>query len=68
MQRGKGTTLTPLGKKLLWAERRSGASVFPQPANIASVLSLEINRALKKAGLEFASTRALGTPSKSYRH
>jgi len=49
MRRGKGTTLTPLGAKLLWAEQCIGASVFPQLANIASELNLEISRALKES-------------------
>ncbi len=49
MQRGKGATLTQLGQKLLWAEQRSGASLFPQLENIASELNLEISRALKES-------------------
>jgi molybdate transport repressor ModE-like protein len=49
MERGKGATLTALGAKLLWAEQRSGASLFPQLENIASELNLEITRASKAA-------------------
>lgn len=49
MARGKGAQLTPLGEKLLWAEQRSGASLFPQLENIASELNLEISRALKES-------------------
>jgi putative molybdopterin biosynthesis protein len=49
MERGKGAQLTPLGEKLLWAEQRSGASLFPQLENIASELNLEISRALKES-------------------
>jgi len=49
MARGKGAQLTLLGEKLLWAEQRSGASLFPQLENIASELNLEINRAQKEA-------------------
>jgi molybdate transport repressor ModE-like protein len=48
MERGKGATLTPLGAKLLWAEQRSGASLFPQLENIASELNLEISRATRE--------------------
>jgi len=47
MERGKGTQLTTLGEKLLWAERRSDASLFPQLDNVASELNLEIARARK---------------------
>jgi molybdate transport repressor ModE-like protein len=49
MARGKGAELTQLGEKLLWAEQRSGASLFPQLENIASELNLEISRALKES-------------------
>jgi molybdate transport repressor ModE-like protein len=49
MARGKGAELTGLGEKLLWAEQRSGASLYPQLENIASELNLEINRALKES-------------------
>ena len=47
MERGKGAKLTPLGAKLLWAEQRSDANLFPQLENIASELNLEIGHALK---------------------
>ena len=49
MARGKGATLSPLGEKLLWAEQRSDASLFPLLENIASELNLEVNRHLKPA-------------------
>lgn len=45
MERGKGAQLTLLGEKLLWAEQRSDASLFPQLDNVASELNLEIRRA-----------------------
>jgi hypothetical protein len=47
MQRGKGAQLTPLGHTLLWAEKRTEASLFPQLENIASELNIEIGRALR---------------------
>jgi len=47
MERGKGAQLSPLGEKLLWAEQRCDASLFPRLANIASDLNIEINRYLK---------------------
>ncbi len=49
MVRGKGAQLTALGQKLLWAEQRSEANMYPQLENIASELNLEIGRALKEA-------------------
>ncbi|MEO6928935.1 MAG: substrate-binding domain-containing protein [Casimicrobiaceae bacterium] len=45
MQRGRGATLTALGEKLLWAEQRTEASLFPQLENIAS----ELNAAVRKS-------------------
>lgn len=49
MERGKGAQLTVLGSKLLWAEQRSDASLFPQLENIASELNLEIAKVVKEA-------------------
>jgi len=49
MERGRGARLTGLGEKLLWAEQRSEASLFPQLETIASELNLEIRRALQEA-------------------
>lgn len=48
MERGKGAQLTTLGEKLLWAEQRSDASLFPQLDNVASELNLEIGKARKQ--------------------
>jgi len=45
MERGRGARLTLLGEKLLWAEQRIDASLFPQLDNVASELNLEILRA-----------------------
>ena len=49
MERGRGATLSSLGAKLLWAEQRSDANLFPQLENIASELNLEIGRALRRS-------------------
>lgn len=49
MERGKGTLLTPLGEKLLWAEQRSDARLFPQLENIASELNLAISNSLAQS-------------------
>jgi molybdate transport repressor ModE-like protein len=51
MERGKGAQLTTLGEKLLWAEQRSDASLFPQLENVASELNLEIVRARAESHL-----------------
>ena len=47
--RGKGASLTELGKKLLWAEQRVSARVGLQLDSLASEINLEINRALTSA-------------------
>jgi putative molybdopterin biosynthesis protein len=45
MERGRSARLTTLGDKLLWAEQRSDAGLFPQLDNVASELNLEISKA-----------------------
>src|ERR1700681_2259315 len=49
MQRGKGAQLTALGEKLLWAEQRSEAGLFPQLENIATELNVAIRKARQRA-------------------
>src|SRR5690554_3508408 len=49
MRRGKGARLTPLGEKLLWAERRVMARLGPQLESLASELNLEIQQLLEGA-------------------
>src|SRR5450631_4064645 len=49
MQRGKGAQLTALGEKLLWAEQRTEASLFPQLENIATELNVAIRKARQRA-------------------
>lgn len=51
LQRGRGAGLTALGEKLLWAEARTEAGLFPQLENIAS----ELNSAIRKARQHNAS-------------
>ena len=48
LARGKGARLTTLGEKLLSAEQRSDAGLFPQLDNVASELNLEISKARKR--------------------
>lgn len=49
LRRGKGARLTPLGEKLLWAERRVMARLGPQLESLASELNLEIQQLLEGA-------------------
>ncbi len=49
MTRGRGTTLTLLGSKLLWAEKRIAARVQPALDSLASEIESEIQRALTNA-------------------
>ena len=43
-QQGKGTRLTPLGEKLVWAGQRLQARLGPQLQNLAQELETEINQ------------------------
>src|SRR5580698_3468834 len=45
-QQGRGTTLTPLGDKLVWAGQRLRARLKPQLQNLAQELEIEINEVL----------------------
>lgn len=44
--RGRGSTLTPLGEKLVWAERRIQARLAPQLDSLASEIQNEVERVL----------------------
>lgn len=46
MNRGRGSTLTAMGKKLLWADRRIAARLAPILDSLASELEVEIDHAL----------------------
>jgi len=46
MQRGRGTCLTPLGERILWAGRRVQSRLAPELDGLASSFSREGNRAL----------------------
>jgi molybdate transport repressor ModE-like protein len=48
MSRGRGAVLTPLGEKLLWADRRVRARLAPLLDSIASELEAEIERAVSE--------------------
>jgi molybdate transport repressor ModE-like protein len=49
LERGRGTTLTALGEKLLWAEQRINARLAPQLESLASELNLEISKLITSA-------------------
>jgi molybdate transport repressor ModE-like protein len=49
MTRGRGTTLTVLGSKLLWVEKRIAARLAPILDSLASEIEAEIERALTDA-------------------
>lgn len=46
MERGKGSSLSPLAEKLVWAHRRIAARLSPMLASLASELQAEIDRVL----------------------
>lgn len=46
MERGKGSALTPLGEKLVWAGHRIAARLTPTLETLASELEVEIGRVL----------------------
>ncbi|MEO7853932.1 MAG: substrate-binding domain-containing protein [Rubrivivax sp.] len=46
MKRGKGSTLSPLAEKLVWADRRIAARLSPMLDSLASELQVEIDRLL----------------------
>ncbi|MFT3957447.1 MAG: substrate-binding domain-containing protein [Piscinibacter sp.] len=46
MSRGKGSQLTPLGERLVWAQRRIQARLSPVLDSLASELGAEIEKAL----------------------
>ena len=48
-RRGKGAVLSPLGEKLVWADRRISARLTPVFDSLASELEAEIERALSHA-------------------
>jgi putative molybdopterin biosynthesis protein len=65
MERGRGTRLTPLGEKLLWAQRRVEARLAPQLEGLASEIERELAQALDAGELRIALSAshdlALGT-------
>ncbi|MDM0109805.1 substrate-binding domain-containing protein [Variovorax sp. J22R24] len=46
MERGKGSALSPLAEKLVWADRRISARLSPMLDSLASELQAEIDRVL----------------------
>lgn len=54
MTRGKGTRLTPLGEKLIWAERLTRARLEPALQNLASEISHELGRLMDAPGSQLS--------------
>lgn len=48
MERGKGSQLTALGEKLVWADRRLAASLKPVLDSLASEIAAELGRAQQR--------------------
>jgi putative molybdopterin biosynthesis protein len=65
MERGRGTRLTPLGEKLLWAQQRVAARLAPQFESLSSEIERELAQALDAGELRIALSAshdlALGT-------
>lgn len=49
LERGRGARLSALGEKLLWAEQRTEAGLFPQLENVANELNVAIRKARERA-------------------
>lgn len=49
LERGRGARLSPLGEKLLWAEQRTEAGLFPQLENVANEVNLAIRAARERS-------------------
>jgi molybdate transport repressor ModE-like protein len=48
-ERGRGSTLTPLGERLLWAGRRAQARLAPELENLAAEFARSLNDSVKDA-------------------
>lgn len=48
-ERGRGSTLTPLGERLLWAGRRAQARLAPELGNLAAEFERSLNESLSDA-------------------
>ena len=55
--RGRGSTLTPLAEKLIWADKRISARLSPMLSSLASELEHELERALPVRPSAAASLR-----------
>jgi molybdate transport repressor ModE-like protein len=55
--RGRGSTLTPLAEKLIWADRRIAARLSPMLSSLASELEHELERALPQVPSATAPVR-----------
>lgn len=48
-EQGRGSTVTPLGKRLLWVGRRAQARLAPELDNLASEFARELNESLTES-------------------
>jgi len=48
-ERGRGSTLTPLGKRLLWAGRRAQARLAPELDNLSAEFARSLNESLSES-------------------
>jgi molybdate transport repressor ModE-like protein len=48
-ERGRGSTLTPLGERLLWAGRRAQARLAPELENLAAEFARSLNESVNEA-------------------
>jgi molybdate transport repressor ModE-like protein len=55
--RGRGSTLTPLAEKLIWADKRIAARLSPLLSSLASELEHELERALPRKPSAVAALR-----------
>ena len=53
-ERGKGSSLTPLGERLLWAGRRAQARLAPELENLAAEFARSLNESLNEGAASLA--------------
>jgi len=53
-ERGRGSTLTPLGERLLWAGRRAQARLAPELENLAAEFARSLNESVHEASSAIA--------------
>jgi molybdate transport repressor ModE-like protein len=64
-EQGRGTRLTALGEKLVWAGQRLQARLGPQLQNLAQELETELNDACLSGPISCVCTQATGLRCRS---